>query len=275
MAEDRAKIITVLLYQYSVIVKGMERKLKDLGYNVAVYTEKLEQVVGVTAGSDLFIFYLPSDIADDREKLEEYTRVCASVRHVGKNMLIMGERKYHSELMSAQPLTKDFVWLDKPVDNDTLKHEVEKAINTPLAAIAAPAGSAISAVQPQGAVSVSGGIKNILIVDDDPAYAGMVKAWIKDFYHVDIVTAGVQAITFLAKKKVDLILLDYEMPIVDGPQVLQMLRQEEETANIPVIFLTGVSTKEGVQRVMALKPDGYLLKSTTREDLLSFLSGKL
>ena len=32
MAEDRAKIITVLLYQYSVIVKGMERKLKDLGY---------------------------------------------------------------------------------------------------------------------------------------------------------------------------------------------------------------------------------------------------
>ena len=275
MAEDGMKLITVLLYQYSVIVKGMERRLKDLGYNVEVHTEKLEEVVRVSAGSDLFIFYLPSDIADDAGKLGEYTRVCANVRHIGKNMLIMGERKYHSDLMSAQPLTKDFIWLDKPVDNDTLKHEVERAINTPLAAIAAPAGSPISLVQPMSATPVTGGVKNILIVDDDPAYAGMVKAWIKDFYHVDIVTAGVQAITFLAKKKVDLILLDYEMPVVDGPQVLQMLRQEEETAHIPVIFLTGVSTKEGVQRVMALKPDGYLLKSTTREDLLNFLAGKL
>jgi CheY-like chemotaxis protein len=121
--------------------------------------------------------------------------------------------------------------------------------------------------------------KRILIVDDDPSYAKMVREWIKDVYKVDVVTAGMQAISFLLKvpedDKVDLILLDYEMPVVDGPQVLQMLRQEEETANIPVIFLTGVSTKEGVQRVMALKPDGYLLKSTTREDLLSFLSCKL
>ncbi|MCR4690137.1 MAG: nicotinamide mononucleotide transporter [Lachnospiraceae bacterium] len=56
---------------------------------------------------------------------------------------------------------------------------------------------------------------------------------------------------------------------------LQMLREEEETADIPVIFLTGVGTKEAVQRVMALKPDGYVLKSTTRDELLSYLKSKL
>ena len=73
----------------------------------------------------------------------------------------------------------------------------------------------------------------------------------------------------------DLILLDYEMPVVDGPQVFQMLRQEPATRNIPVIFLTGVGTREGVERVMALKPDGYVLKSTTKSKLLESLREKL
>ena len=54
------------------------------------------------------------------------------------------------------------------------------------------------------------------------------------------------------------------MPLVDGPQVFQMLRQEPETSHIPVVFLTGVGTTEEVKRVMALKPAGYILKSTTK-----------
>ena len=115
----------------------------------------------------------------------------------------------------------------------------------------------------------------ILIVDDDPSYAKMVKEWIKDKYQTDIVTAGMQAITFLLKNKVNLILLDYEMPVVDGPQVLQMLRQDDATKDIPVVFLTGVGSKDSVQRVMALKPTGYILKSTTRENLLDYLKSKL
>ena len=121
--------------------------------------------------------------------------------------------------------------------------------------------------------------KRILIIDDDPAYAKIVREWIRDKYKVDIVTAGMQAITFLLKlpesDKVDLILLDYEMPVVDGPQVLQMLRQEPATDSIPVIFLTGNGTKEAVTRVMELKPDGYLLKTTQKEDILKFLAEKL
>ena len=54
-----------------------------------------------------------------------------------------------------------------------------------------------------------------------------------------------------------------------------MLKQEPVTENIPVIFLTGVGTKEAVERVMSLKPDGYMLKSTSRENLLKLLYGKL
>ena len=70
-------------------------------------------------------------------------------------------------------------------------------------------------------------------------------------------------------------MLDYEMPVVDGPQVFQMLRQEQSTKHIPVVFLTGVGTREGVERVMALKPDGYILKSTTRDSLLDSIRSVL
>ena len=117
--------------------------------------------------------------------------------------------------------------------------------------------------------------KQILIVDDDPTYAGMVRTWIKDFYKTDILTSGKQVLMFLDKKKVDLILLDYEMPIINGPQVFKMLKRDSMTANIPIVFLTGVGSAEEVKQVLALKPDGYVLKSTTREQLLEYLKEKL
>ncbi len=51
------------------------------------------------------------------------------------------------------------------------------------------------------------------------------------------------------------------MPVVDGKQVLAMIRSERDFADIPVIFLTGRQDKESIMDVMELKPDGYLLKT--------------
>lgn len=65
----------------------------------------------------------------------------------------------------------------------------------------------------------------------------------------------------------DLILLDYEMPVTDGPQVLEMLRSDDETKSIPVIFLTGKDDKESVMSVLALKPEGYILKTSGKEEI--------
>jgi CheY-like chemotaxis protein len=113
--------------------------------------------------------------------------------------------------------------------------------------------------------------KSILIVDDDPQYLALVREWLKGKYKVSMANSGLQAIKWLGKNKVDLILLDYEMPVTSGPQVLEMLRSDEETKSIPVMFLTGKGDKESVMSVVALKPEGYFLKSIKREDLLEKL----
>ncbi len=86
-----------------------------------------------------------------------------------------------------------------------------------------------------------------------------------------MVNSGLQAIKWLAKNKVDLILLDYDMPVTTGPQVLEMLRSDPETASIPVMFLTGKGDKESVMAVVALKPEGYFLKNIKKPELLEKL----
>ena len=99
----------------------------------------------------------------------------------------------------------------------------------------------------------------------------MVHSWLKDYYRVSIVNSGMQALTWLAKNEVDLILLDYEMPVNSGPHVLEMLRSETETNKIPVMFLTGKSDRDSIKNVLALKPDRYLLKTIGKEALLDEL----
>ncbi|MBR4832058.1 MAG: response regulator [Butyrivibrio sp.] len=113
--------------------------------------------------------------------------------------------------------------------------------------------------------------KTILVVDDDPSYLNLVREWIRDKYKVSLVSSGLQAIKWLGKNKADLILLDHEMPVTSGPQVLEMLRSDPETRNIPVIFLTGKSDKDSVMSVVSLKPEGYLLKTIGKKELLDKL----
>ena len=60
--------------------------------------------------------------------------------------------------------------------------------------------------------------------------------------------------------KPDLVLLDYEMPVCDGKQVLEMIRSENAFAGISVMFLTGRTDPETVRKLVSLKPDGYLAK---------------
>ncbi len=113
--------------------------------------------------------------------------------------------------------------------------------------------------------------KTILIVDDDATYLGLIREWLKLDYKVAMANSGLQAIKWLGKNHADLILLDHEMPVTTGPQVLEMLRSDPETMSIPVIFLTGKSDKGSVMQVVALKPEGYLLKSIERDELLEEL----
>lgn len=103
--------------------------------------------------------------------------------------------------------------------------------------------------------------KKILVVDDSGTTLRSIKEWLDKEYQVVLANSGMMAIKYLTIDRPDLILLDYEMPVCDGKQVLEMIRSEMDFADIPVIFLTAKGDKESILNVMALKPDGYLLKT--------------
>ena len=103
--------------------------------------------------------------------------------------------------------------------------------------------------------------KKILVVDDSQVILQAMNELLSETYEITSVSSGLSAIRSLTLNRPDLILLDYEMPVCDGKQVLEMIRSEKDFADIAVIFLTGRVDKESVKQVLSLKPAGYLSKS--------------
>lgn len=111
--------------------------------------------------------------------------------------------------------------------------------------------------------------KHILVVDDDFRMLKLIKRYLDNTYDIATAVSGKVALKFLKTKMTDLILLDYEMPEENGPAVLEKLRADPLTNNIPVIFLTGINDSKKIMQVLSLKPQGYLLKPIDREKLIS------
>lgn len=117
--------------------------------------------------------------------------------------------------------------------------------------------------------------RKILVVDDSDFMRQNIINLLGNDYEVTESNSSISAIKSLTKNRPDLILLDYEMPVCDGRQALEMIRSDEEIADIPVVFLTGRGDAESVKKVMALKPKGYLLKSMPEEDIKKYIDGIL
>ena len=109
--------------------------------------------------------------------------------------------------------------------------------------------------------------KKVLVVDDSEFMRTRIKQLLSENYEVIEADSSITAIKNLAINRPDLILLDYEMPVCNGRQALEMIRSDKETANIPVMFLTGRRDRESVQKVMELKPERYLLKTMPDADI--------
>lgn len=109
---------------------------------------------------------------------------------------------------------------------------------------------------------------HILVVDDDVVSLRTMMNLLADTYKISVVKGGLAALAFLEDQKPDLILLDYEMPDCDGPSTLRKIRQNHKFRNIPVIFLTGVTDSDLVKDAVMLKPQGYVLKSTKKDELV-------
>lgn len=112
--------------------------------------------------------------------------------------------------------------------------------------------------------------KHIVVVDDDTEQLVNIREQLEEFYDITLLKSGDALFKYLLKEIPDLILLDYLMPEVDGPDVLRKMRTVEQYAQIPVIFLTGVSEKKAVIATLTeLLPQGYIIKPAKKSKIVS------
>lgn len=113
-----------------------------------------------------------------------------------------------------------------------------------------------------------GGRHRILVIDDSTIVHRTIKSFLDVKYEVATAINGKVAMRYLKSKAVSLILLDYEMPNINGPELLVKIREYPDLTNIPVIFLTCINDVEKIQKALALKPQGYLLKPVEKDALI-------
>ena len=101
----------------------------------------------------------------------------------------------------------------------------------------------------------------ILVVDDEDAVLEILEADLSE-EGFDVISAkdGAEALALVYQERPDVVLLDLKMPVVNGYQVLQELRLDPTTKNLPVILLTGVSPTEGEQAAVQLGANHYVTK---------------
>ena len=229
------------------IIRVLKNKIQDAGVDCDFVPCSVNDINSSISDMSLIILYMDDGVLTHEDVLHF---LVDNMEEKNIQMMLVGEQQDVTYVCDHVPGDLIYHTFNRPIDNNEF---VKKVMDYYMKMDAGEFK------------------KSILIVDDDPQYLALVREWLKGKYKVSMANSGLQAIKWLGKNKVDLILLDYEMPVTSGPQVLEMLRSDEETKSIPVMFLTGKGDKESVMSVVALKPEGYFLKSIKREDLLEKL----
>ncbi len=245
---EKTKQVMVIGEKETFIIKVLIGKLREANIDVCFANAKVNNINNMWADSGLIIYYLE---AGERIQNEVATFLKDKLADSNKQLAIIGDAADLKDLIDKYPPHIIYKTFNRPIDYNKFSADISLYFN----------------MVAEGEMK-----RSILIVDDDPNYMGLVREWLKDTYKISMANSGLRAIKWLGSNKVDLILLDYEMPVTDGPQVLEMLRSDEETKGIPVIFLTGKDDKESVMSVLSLKPEGYILKTSGKEEIVNTIS---
>ena len=119
--------------------------------------------------------------------------------------------------------------------------------------------------------------KKILLVDDEPEIVkNLAKVLEREGYEVIYSTNPKEALDLCIHKKPDLAILDIVMPEMSGPEIAMKLTEDEEFKNMPIIFLTGLLSKEEEDNIAGSIPNRTILsKPCDKETLLRTISDKL
>lgn len=119
-------------------------------------------------------------------------------------------------------------------------------------------------------------MKKIGLVEDNPDNRLLVCAILDDLYDITEYETGGTALKGLQADKPDLVLLDISLPEMDGPEVLEQIRADDNLKDLPVIALTAHAMAGDREKYLAMGFDGYIAKPIVDEnDLIDAIKNLL
>ncbi len=116
---------------------------------------------------------------------------------------------------------------------------------------------------------------NVLAVDDSATVRSMVRSCLRETgVHLQLAEDGAVALKIIQQnpEKIDLVLTDFEMPIMNGLQLCTQARLVFKDPDVPIIFLTSITERQEILKTFAAGATDYLLKPFTKEELLARLN---
>lgn len=114
--------------------------------------------------------------------------------------------------------------------------------------------------------------KTILVIDDDPSIVHLLKEDLEEEgYHVLAGYDGQAALQLARSSKPQLIILDVNMPMLNGLKALEYLRERQETQNIPILFLSGEATSNVAPTLQNTPRVAHVKKPIDLDDLNSLV----
>jgi CheY-like chemotaxis protein len=255
--------------RYKVLLTGKNKTAIDdffyqmgLDFDSLTTSDRLEDMLAhiEVFEPDIFAYCLNGESREDLMKMKELKR---ELTKRGIVTVVIGQEEdcenfnrvavYMSDLTLVKPITANAIKQKILVymENVEKEREEQRIMQERLAEIQAKSER-----------------KHVLVIDDDPMLLKLIKEHLHEKYDVATAISGKIAHKFLETKKTNFILLDYEMPVENGPEVLKKIRENHEFDDIPVVFLTGITDREKIKEALMLKPQGYLLKPIDKDKLL-------
>lgn len=233
---QKKRTVTLVASKLNYLINSLKDRLSENALTVNTFSAEADPISKVDQETRAIILYADGDLVENQQVLVFLKDL---ILEKDISIFTIGSKEELAKIRELIPEHLMQAEFERPVNVKEIAETVENFVTT------------VASVQK----------KKILVVDDSSMMLHNMKGWLSNKYHVTLADSGIAAIKCISLSRPDLIILDYEMPIVNGKQVLQMIRSEMEFADIPVMFLTGRGDKESVIEVMALKPVGYLLKT--------------
>ena len=116
----------------------------------------------------------------------------------------------------------------------------------------------------------------VLIVEDNPANMKLATFLLQSAGHTVFSATDAEAgLTMARGEQPDLILMDIQLPGMDGLEATALLKRDDATRDIPVIALTALAMKGDEERIRAAGCDGYIAKPLAYRDFLAIISAQL